>query len=340
MTAGLDFRILHANVRSLVKNRENLELLINDMKSIPNIIGITETKLKDNYLHKPNITGYNFESVNSKTNAGGVGVYIENNMSYKIIDNLQLNISDCEDLWLEISINKNQKLIVGVIYRHPKSNLNLFKTKFENTIETINQTNLNYVICGDFNIDLLKTTAFVNDYLDTLMSSGCSQFIKSPTRFSPDNSSQSLLDHIYSNINSNNIKCNIIQNDISDHRPILTSINYSLKTTNKRIKYIRDMTKFNSSEFLVDLQNRMNTLFNNSSTNVNELVDKFLTTYNNVVNSNAPLRKLSKKQQKIKRQPYINSEILKFIKNKNKLLKLYIKNKTLEAEVNYKKSTK
>ena len=97
------------------------------------------------------------------------------------------------------------------------------------------------------------------------------------------------------------------------------------------------MSKFNSSEFLIELQNNMENLLTNDFNDVNKSVNIFLKTYNEVVDKHAPLRKISKKQQKIKRKPYINSEILNCIKTKNKLLKTHIKFRTPQSHENYKK---
>ena len=283
------------------------------------------------------MTGYHFECINSTTNAGGVGVYIKSNISYKKITNCQLNLSDCEDIWIDININNNKNIIIGVVYRHPNSNLHAFKTKFENTIEILNQNKTEYLICGDFNINLLKINMFVNDYLDSLTACGCNQYINKPTRFSPDNTSQSLLDHIYSNLNSNKITCKILPNDISDHLPILTSINFKPNKSDKQNTYMRDMSKFDSSKFLTDLKYQLDVLNTDNFCEIDKTVDKFLQIYNDVVNKHAPIRKISKRQQKFKRQPWITSDILKRIKIKNKLFKKFIKLKSPEATENYKK---
>ena len=338
LTTNSSFKLLHANVRSLVKNHDKLELLIKSLDSLPQVIGITETRLKNDFQFKPNITGYNLECVNSKTNAGGVAIYIKNNISYKIINNLRLNLVECEDIWIETSLNQNkQKLIIGVVYRHPSYNLKPFIESFENSIEKINRMKANYIVCGDFNINLLKNNSTVTDYLDSLTASGCKQYIDIPTRYSPDNNSQSLLDHIYSNINSNNINCDILNNDISDHLPILAKITDKPIRYIKQFTYQRDMSKFNSSEFLTDLKKQMSSLTSHNFVDVDKSTDLFLNTYNEIVEKHAPIRKLNKKQQNIKRKPWITPAILKSINTKNKLFKKYISLKTAESTENYKK---
>ena len=80
-----DLKLLHANVRSLCKNLNKIHEIIHLMKKTPEIIAISETKLKDNYQYTPIINQYTFECKNSKSNAGGVGIFIKSGLSYKII---------------------------------------------------------------------------------------------------------------------------------------------------------------------------------------------------------------------------------------------------------------
>ena len=56
---------------------------------ILDIIGIIETKInKKTNTNFLSITGYNFHSVNSVLNSGGVGVYIKDSIMYSIRQDL------------------------------------------------------------------------------------------------------------------------------------------------------------------------------------------------------------------------------------------------------------
>ena len=78
-----DFMFFHANVRSLVKNFEKLEELLHELKKLPNAIVVTETKLNDS---SPDIAlpGNNITQLNSKTRAGGVGVFIKSDYIFTL----------------------------------------------------------------------------------------------------------------------------------------------------------------------------------------------------------------------------------------------------------------
>lgn len=336
--ANANCKLLHANVVSIIKNINKLEQLIQEIKVQPEIIGITETKLKDHFQHKPTITGYTFINKNSLTNAGGVGFFIKSNLSFKIINDYELKLNSCEDLWVEVYLKNNRKLTFGVIYRHPKGNLNDFKLKFEQTIENLNKNNSSYIICGDYNIDLLKCNLFINDYIESLLSLGCDQHINEPTRHSYNDTS-TLLDHIYSNIPNSKIKCNIIKNDISDHLPVMAQINFKTNNYIKQKIIKRDMKNFDRDQFLQDLQNEMEILQNSlhEFDDVNDLVKDFLFRYDNTINLHAPNKIISTKQQKLTNKPWITPSLLKSIKNKNKLFRRYIKFKTDSTRDSYKK---
>ena len=49
-----------------------------------------------------------FEHINSETKCGGVGMFISNNMDYSIRNDLSLNTTGCEDLWVEIDFKQAQ----------------------------------------------------------------------------------------------------------------------------------------------------------------------------------------------------------------------------------------
>ena len=72
-----ELSFLHVNIRSLTKNVSLLEELLFSYKILPDIIGISETKLnKNSNINSILLNGYKFHFLNSQSNAGGVGLYI------------------------------------------------------------------------------------------------------------------------------------------------------------------------------------------------------------------------------------------------------------------------
>ena len=70
----------------MLKNVDKLSHFISELKSYRDVIVITETKLKHdkNYVNI-NLDGYNFMHSDSKTNAGGAGIYIKDSIEYEIV---------------------------------------------------------------------------------------------------------------------------------------------------------------------------------------------------------------------------------------------------------------
>ena len=84
--------ILHSNIRSLKKNLTFLNDILMSVKELPHIIAISETKLSDNNPLNLSIPGYSFLGVNSKTSAGGVGLYVSENVNFKRRNDLDLDL--------------------------------------------------------------------------------------------------------------------------------------------------------------------------------------------------------------------------------------------------------
>ena len=95
--------IMHVNTRSLHKNFEKLEELIHEINISPDVIAISETKLKDNIPFLHSLFGNNFVNKNSSTNAGA-GIFVKSSCWSNSVPSLNLNVSDCEDLWIKIML--------------------------------------------------------------------------------------------------------------------------------------------------------------------------------------------------------------------------------------------
>jgi len=126
--------IVHINIRSLAKNLPLLEAFIYQLNHSPDIIAISETKLRSttpaNFGYNVNIYGYNFVHADTETNAGGVGFYIKEGVDFNILPNFGIDSSDCENLWIEVKLH-NTKCAIGVVYRHPAPNHKEFDDSFK-----------------------------------------------------------------------------------------------------------------------------------------------------------------------------------------------------------------
>ena len=112
------------NIRSLQKNFDDLVNLISQFTVLPDIVCITETRLKNNPLINISIPGYDF--VKASTFAGGVGMYVSSKLNFKVIAENTLD-ANCEDIWACVkNIKTFKKILVASNYRHPSSDTALF----------------------------------------------------------------------------------------------------------------------------------------------------------------------------------------------------------------------
>ena len=108
------FSIFNCNIRSLGKNLCLLNDILITVKEMPSIITISETKLNDNNqrLHNINIPGYNFVGVNSRTNAGGVGIYIKQNLNFFRRRDLEFSSDGFETCFVELPRERQKSIII------------------------------------------------------------------------------------------------------------------------------------------------------------------------------------------------------------------------------------
>lgn len=332
--------LLHFNVRSIIKNKHLIEELLSEINYCPHILAISETKLNDDKIKYALIQNYNSVFSNSSSNAGGVAFYVLNNLSFNRRHDLEFKSFDSENLFIEISLSPSKIIVLGLIYRHPNNNFAEFQDQFLKTINKLRQDKQEFIISGDFNIDLLKheTNSKINDYINAVHSEGCNNIINKPTRITE--SSATLIDHIYTNITDKITNRGILTFDISDHLP--TFCLTDLKTTKKQEKkLIRDMKNFDKTNFLEDVKTLVQSNNDFLSTieeyNPEEIFNAFLNSFSELVNQHAPLRLQTKREAQINTKPWLSNGLLKSIQTKNAMFKkCYKKNDPLLIE-NYKK---
>ena len=125
----------------------------------------------------------------------------------------------------------------------------------------------------------------------------------------------------------------IFYEDIFDHLPICVEIRCKPNKTTARRHHTRKITQENIDLFLKDLSNQLNTPERRNTKNI----DKILTLMSSLTNFYFPLKRLSRKQFKISKKPWITPAILTSIKHKNKLYDKFLKNRSSDLLNNYKK---
>ena len=347
--------IFHCNVVSIKKNLERIEELFRECTKMPDIIGISETRLKSEN-EEISLSGYDFEGCPTPTDAGGVGIYIRDDFDYDIREDMNVNVEDCEEKWIEIKLkdttprqgvnnSKDKKFVVGIIYRHPENKYEDFCSKLCNAIQTLNQTRTDFIIMGDININLLKYNLAnnVTNYLQDIRSAGCQSFIDIPTRVCVKSTrcEISCLDHLYSNVLPNEVEAYVIRSGISDHFATLAKVNCCIIPKLSRANVMRRKTKFTDQE-IINFNNELSTAITGNGASYNSDCPNIRTahiiaTYQSLIDKYMPLKKLSRKEKKFHLKPWYSKGIKISVTTRDRLHRKSLRTGNNEDDKKYKK---
>ena len=197
---------LYTNADTLTNKMDELELFLNNHKKI-DVIAINESLPKNSSSDKNKINfilpGFNCIQNNS---GRGVCLFINENLDFVRINQFENYFNP--NIFVKISISKDDSFILGVIYRSPVSNeidnkgLNELFNSVSNTYQ-----NKKIIIIGDFNypeIDWLTEGCSTKDdgiafkFLNTIQKNYMTQFVKEPTHYRCQQT-PTLIDLIFAN---------------------------------------------------------------------------------------------------------------------------------------------
>lgn len=337
VTPQENLSIVQLNVRSLKKNFEHFKTFLHTFKSLPQIVTLSETWLKEDEDKFYNLPNYKFLSLPRENKiGGGVGIYISDQIPYKIRTDFMSDLSDvCEYIAIEITCNLTNPIILISMYRAPNSDLIKFNQKFNKLLEKISlESHKKIIVAGDLNINLLKYDQHHNteDFFNCLLSNNLLPTITRPTRITEFTST--LLDNIFINCFENLKHSYVIYDDISDHFPVLINIDFNLElTTAFTPDNRRAYKKENFSNFFNKLKsvnwhcysNITNSSLNNSS-DPDSAFNDFHSLFYQLFDSSFPLEAATSKPNKIsskRSQPWMTYSLIKSCRKKSRLQKIY-----------------
>ena len=264
----------------------------------------------------PELSGYHFEFVPTPLAAGGVGLFIDENVKYRIVE--RVTNSSYQALWIEFQQSNDKKNMCGIVYRQ-HNDANEFLHYLSESLERFNRHNHNIYLMGDFNIDLLKYENCT--YSPALLH--CTQsFSMLPVLDKPNRvygTSATLIDNIFTNNLENSIVGRNIVTDITDHfsQACMILTQQQLFPPLNKTK-VRDYSNFNAGKFMTDL---CEIDWNNTyrSSDVNKSFSRFYKNINCLINKHAPLKDVSRQRQKLLTKPWLTKGIRRFIRVENNL---------------------
>ena len=118
--------MIHMNCRSILRNFDDIHSLLDTLSITFSAIAVTETWLRDD-SNLCNIQCYKFERTNRESRrGGGVGVYIQDKITYKCRKDLDLNGDHMESIFVELDNVNAKNVILGVVYRPPGQSIQSF----------------------------------------------------------------------------------------------------------------------------------------------------------------------------------------------------------------------
>lgn len=328
-----NFSVVHINIRSLTKHYDQLVSMLSASGCSFDVIACSETWLNDrSYCDSFNLNGYKLYYKNRFGRmGGGVCLYVKSRFQANVCDNLALDDEQTDSLFVDISINATSNLIVGIVYRPPDVNPITFISKFEETLFDINRKNCNCIILGDFNIDISRDGPIINDFMNTIHSSSFTPTINRYTRVT--HSSKSIIDNIITNIQNSRLESGVVVTDISDHYPIVLSLNLASKPPPKRCKIKISVLNERTLQQLHDnLESKVWTSVyetRDPETAYDSLIHELTESIHNTI----PVKTVLCRNYD--HHPWLTKGILNSIKRKNKLYKRYRKNPNDENKSKY-----
>ena len=111
-TSSGKFNFLNVNIRSLTKNLDNFKECLKTLNCNFNIIGVSETHLKEKPTDYLNLPGYNIEYTNRiGREKGGVCMYISEKVKYKLRKDLCHANSNYESCFIEIESQNDKNML-------------------------------------------------------------------------------------------------------------------------------------------------------------------------------------------------------------------------------------
>lgn len=175
-----------------------------------------------NYKH-----AYNYRQNNK---GGGVSIFIHNSIKYEITEEL------CENgnhfLWIHID---KLSLNIGAIYKPGDTNLSNFLDIYSTQLERRRRA----IVFGDFNVDLLSSDSHATKYQNEIKGTGYELLNKINRLYSTRETSttNTILDHVCTNINNHSFNMSIIDSSLSDHKQIYLEIACLAPKIKKKILY-------------------------------------------------------------------------------------------------------
>jgi len=337
LSINVAFSCFNLNIASLNKHHEELKDLLSAINLKFSIINLCEIRNVNLEQFSNLLPGYSYTYNAPKDKiTGGVAMFINSNLNYSILSEFSFQTPFIDILTIKITFPNRTNILVCNIYRHHSISIKTFIEKLQPLLEKFNLTKMSVIIVGDFNINLFNTTSCqIKDFNETMVINNFFQGVKSATRITQNTAT--LIDHVYyKNFEFGNVTTGTLLTDISDHLSTFFILKGNkLLVKNERITN-RIYSENNLNKFSVKLPSTILESFNfiaNNSEDSKKCWNFFIDKIRHLIDNTIPRIKSSRSTQRDK--AWMNPEIKKECRLKDRFYKKYIKNKTEYRYENY-----
>ena len=333
--------IIHINCRSLPKNFKSLNTLLQVIGGQLSVIAVSETWLsginEDLFL----IDGYKFVSKSRSSKlGGGVGLYLNTELAFKLHDDLSVSTDIFECIFVEVVQLKAQNIIIGCVYRPPNTDVSRFNVDFSLLLNKLDLLgNKLTFILGDFNLDLLKSDVhiFTGEFLNNFTAHSFLPTINLPTRITE--TSSTLIDNIFVNNIKNRFDTAIIYNDISDHFPVAIHFEMVLQKSKPVTEFTKRLfspqSLYNFKLAVADINWNEISMLASISTMPSDCYSSFISKFLEVFNQFFPNRTFKFSKKKYPRHEWMTKGLIKSCNKKSRLYKKFRQDPSLLNKTKY-----
>ena len=319
---GLHF--CNLNVHHIVPKTDELRISMARDKC-PDIFGMCETfltaSISDDQIAIDDFDILRKDRSDTQNKVGG-GVILYTRKSINCRCRHEIETSNIETLWAEITLPNAKPFLICTAYRPPCTNSEWIDL-FEEELSIAQTTDLEIILMGDFNFDfginLNKKWHNLIELFDL------TQFVSKPTRVTE--SSSTIIDHIYSTNPENIIERFVPSLSIRDHFPICFTrkINNKIRKTKHITTRYRSFKNFNEDSFRADLASDLNN-FTVDQPDINKDISVWYNIIQKHLDQHAPYKTSQVKTKKL--PEWYNQEIaLARRKRDNSKFRLLLQNK-------------
>ena len=283
------------------------------------------------------IPGYEQVRLERSNHGGVVAIYIKDSIRFKHRNDLPPN--GLELICIEVEPPKAKSFLVLAWYRPPSDTVETFE-KMEKVVSYLDKEGKELILLGDTNCDFgNKEKDHLTDNYAKLLSNiyniyGLKQLIEDPTRVT--SSSSTIIDHIATSYTSNIIELGVYEVSMSDHYMVycIRKFNGAIAADHKIIK-TRKMKNFNQDAFLSEISNICWEHIVSKTDNVNYSVCEWTNLFSLIIEKHAPLSRIRVSE---KCSPWINEELKKLMRTRDKLKKNAVKSQSSSLMRSYRKA--